>query len=204
MLLRPEPVAPAQLGGRRSGTELGLLHRAARGADEMVMVAGVAANVRGAPVVDELPQRARLAQQLDGAVDGREPELRVERAGVVEELERGERTVEPDDRVEDGLALRRHPRARRERQSVLVAGGHGSSLAENDSQCQGGTGKVFPRPWQNQEDGGPSHRPAHPACPRSSSALPGPKGRRTAPVRPRRRGRSPSRFPRARAPRPRP
>src|SRR6476469_7333740 len=105
MLLRPESVAPAQLGCRWSAAELGLLNRAARGADEMVMVACVAANVGGAPVVDELAQRARLAQELDRAVHGRETELRVERTRVVEELEWGERTVEPDDRVEDGLAL---------------------------------------------------------------------------------------------------
>src|SRR3954451_18081638 len=99
MLLHAEPVAPAQLGCRWGAAELGLLDGATRGAHEVMVVTGVAAHVGWTPVVDELTQGACLAQELDRAIDGGEPELWVELAGVVEELEWGERAVEPDDRV---------------------------------------------------------------------------------------------------------
>lgn len=91
----------------------------------MVMVARMAANIRGPAVVDELAERPGLAKQLDGAVHGRKAELRIVLPRPVKELEGGECGVETGDRVEDNLPFRGQSSASGEGERVIVGSGHG-------------------------------------------------------------------------------
>src|SRR4051812_33878597 len=97
-----EPVASAELLVVGGGAELGLLDGAACRADEMVVVPGPAADVRGPLVARERPDGAAAAQQLDGAVGGREAEGRVRLACAVEEPDDGKAAVPGLDCVQDG------------------------------------------------------------------------------------------------------
>ena len=112
-MLDPEPVTLPNLLGRRGGAQLCLLDAAARDADEVVMVAGVAANV-GRPVVsNERAYRARVAQQVESAIGRREPEAGVQRACAPMELDRGEAAIHPLERPDDGATRGGRANARR-------------------------------------------------------------------------------------------
>jgi hypothetical protein len=103
--LSPEPVPPAKLRRRGGTAELGLLDAAAPEADEVMMMAGLAADIRGTRVAGKRPHRSGAAEELHRAVDGGKPEPRLLAARLLEELNGGEAAVTVGDQVEDGTTL---------------------------------------------------------------------------------------------------
>ena len=87
MVLDDEPVALADFGHRRRGAELGLLHRAARDADEMVVMARLAGDEAAAV---EPPHAAVGLEQGERSVHGREADRAARLTGGGPELLGGE------------------------------------------------------------------------------------------------------------------
>jgi hypothetical protein len=107
--LSTEPVPSPQLGGGGSAAELCFLHGAAREADQVMVVARVAANVRGARIAGERANGARAPQEVDGSVHRREAELGVMSPRLLEEADGCEAPVAFGDEIEEGATLRREP-----------------------------------------------------------------------------------------------
>lgn len=90
--------------GRRAA-ELGVLDRAARDADEVVVVAGVAPHVCAFAGARKLPDRSGEPEQLDRSVDRRQAKGRLASASTVVHLDDGERPWLASDGVEHRSAL---------------------------------------------------------------------------------------------------
>ena len=103
---RAEAVQPAQfrLGWRCA--QLRILHTTARRADEVVMVAGAAANVGMHAPGEYRPDGASPPQELDRAIRRREPEPRVERSCARMELGHGKASLPRLDEPKDRASLR--------------------------------------------------------------------------------------------------
>jgi hypothetical protein len=118
--LRAKAVPPAKFGGRGGAAELGLLDTAALEADEVVMVAGLAADVGGTCVTGERPYGAGSTEELDCAVDRGEAELRLPPAGLLEEFDGGEAPFTIGNQIEDSASLGGEPEPGRQRKAAVV------------------------------------------------------------------------------------
>ena len=90
MVLDDEAVALADIGHRRRGAKLGLLDRAARDADEVMVMAGLAGDEATAV---EAPHPTVGLEQGERPVHGREPDRAARVAGRAPELLGRERVL---------------------------------------------------------------------------------------------------------------
>lgn len=88
------------LRGRRDGAEIRLLDPTATEADEVVMVAWVAAEVRRRALAGELADEAVAAEQLERPVDRGQSEAGVVAPRIVVELDDGKAAGPAGNRLE--------------------------------------------------------------------------------------------------------
>jgi hypothetical protein len=98
--LGAEAVPSPELGRGGGAAEVGLLDRPAAQADEVMVVPGLAADVRRSRVPDEWSHRARAPQHVDRAIDRGEAQLRPPLPGVLEEVDGSEAAFAIDDQIE--------------------------------------------------------------------------------------------------------
>jgi hypothetical protein len=127
--LSGESVFPLDLGGGWGGTELGLLNGAAGQANEVVVMSRPAPDVRTFLAWQSANDPA-ATEQLDGAVDRREPETGRALASTVVKIDDRERAAMALDRLEHRTSLRSRTRAGRE---LEPSRGHSAILIDSDS-----------------------------------------------------------------------
>src|SRR5918995_309807 len=125
-----EAVAALQLGVRGSCAELGLLDRAAARTDEVVVVLGPAAHVRGPSLAEQRVDAAVRAQQLERPVGGGEPEARLDPACAVVQVGHGEASRRLADSAQHRASL--GGRANAVRQSDFLSHGATGARAVSD------------------------------------------------------------------------
>jgi hypothetical protein len=74
MGLGAKAVAAGEIALARSGAEVGVFHRSAAHADEVVVMLGAAADVGRAPIPGEGVERACSAEELEGSIGRRQTE----------------------------------------------------------------------------------------------------------------------------------
>jgi hypothetical protein len=117
--LGEEPVAASELRRRGGAAELRLLDRSAAQADEVMVMAGLAAHVGRARVAGERADRSGSTQELDGSINGREAELGRSAPGLFEEVEGGEASRPIGDQIEQGATLGRQASSTGEAEAAI-------------------------------------------------------------------------------------
>jgi murein DD-endopeptidase MepM/ murein hydrolase activator NlpD len=134
MTLCAKAVAPPELSGGRGAAKVRFLDRAAAQADEVMVVAGLAAHVRRSCVADERANRARAPEHVDSPVDGCQAELRPLPARLLEQVDCSETALAVGDQVEQGAALRGQAGALRQLEAAVLLASLRPSAAPSHSE----------------------------------------------------------------------